>query len=149
MAVVLLQSLQRIFVGTRPIASLGLRSIAWPQPMCPFPTNTDTLVVAAARPRSLVIAVFDGVKLLDVAAAAEVFAEANPFDADYQRKVAAGRRRRVPDTAKRDREVRGKHEIRAREAIRESTACVVYNRTQMRLHSTAGSRAESVPVSLR
>jgi hypothetical protein len=30
---VLLQSLHRIFVGRRPIASLGLRGIDWPQPM--------------------------------------------------------------------------------------------------------------------
>jgi transcriptional regulator GlxA family with amidase domain len=37
----------------------------------------------------VVIVVFDGVKLLDVAGPAEVFAEANRFGADYQLKIAS------------------------------------------------------------
>lgn len=47
--------------------------------------------VAAARARSrvVVIVVFDGVTLLDVAGAGEVFVEANRFGADYQVKIAS------------------------------------------------------------
>ena len=37
----------------------------------------------------VVIVVFDGVKLLDAAGPAEVFAEANRFGADYQIKIAS------------------------------------------------------------
>lgn len=44
---------------------------------------------AGARPRVVVIVVFDGVTLLDVAGAGEVFVEANRFGADYQLKVAS------------------------------------------------------------
>ena len=39
--------------------------------------------------RTVVLVVFDGVKLLDVAGPAEVFAEANRFGADYQLTVAS------------------------------------------------------------
>ena len=42
-----------------------------------------------AHPRVVVIVAFDGVTLLDVAGAGEVFAEANRFGADYQLKVAS------------------------------------------------------------
>ena len=38
----------------------------------------------AATPRTVVIVVFDGVKLLDAAGPAEVFAEANRFGAEYR-----------------------------------------------------------------
>ena len=41
------------------------------------------------KPRVVVIVVFDGVKLLDVAGPAEVFAEANQFGAEYQLKMAS------------------------------------------------------------
>lgn len=41
------------------------------------------------NPRVVVIVVFDGVKLLDAAGPAEVFAEANRFGADYQLKIAS------------------------------------------------------------
>ena len=41
------------------------------------------------NPRVVVIIVFDGVKLLDAAGPAEVFAEANRFGADYQLKIAS------------------------------------------------------------
>jgi transcriptional regulator GlxA family with amidase domain len=41
------------------------------------------------RPRVVVIVVFDGVKLLDVAGPAEVFAEANRFGADYRLTIAS------------------------------------------------------------
>nr|WP_245830108.1 GlxA family transcriptional regulator [Mycobacterium numidiamassiliense] len=44
---------------------------------------------AGARSRVVVIVVFDGVTLLDVAGAGEVFAEANRFGADYQLKIAS------------------------------------------------------------
>ena len=37
----------------------------------------------------VIIVVFDGVKLLDAAGPAEVFAEANRFGADYQIKIAS------------------------------------------------------------
>ncbi|MGZ4527725.1 MAG: GlxA family transcriptional regulator [Mycobacterium sp.] len=42
-----------------------------------------------ARPRVVVIVVFDDVTLLDVAGAGEVFVEANRFGADYQLKIAS------------------------------------------------------------
>ena len=42
-----------------------------------------------ARPRVVVIVVFDGVTLLDVAGAGEVFVEANRFGADYELKIAS------------------------------------------------------------
>ena len=41
------------------------------------------------RPRVVVIVVFDGVKLLDAAGPAEVFAEANRFGANYQLRIAS------------------------------------------------------------
>ena len=41
------------------------------------------------RPRVVVIVVFDGVKLLDAAGPAEVFAEANRFGANYQIRIAS------------------------------------------------------------
>ena len=41
------------------------------------------------KPRVVVIVVFDGVKLLDAAGPAEVFAEANRFGANYQIKIAS------------------------------------------------------------
>jgi transcriptional regulator GlxA family with amidase domain len=44
---------------------------------------------AGARPRVVVIVVFDGVTLLDVAGSGEVFVEANRFGADYQLKIAS------------------------------------------------------------
>jgi len=44
---------------------------------------------ADAHSRVVVIVVFDGVTLLDVAGAAEVFAEANRFGADYQIRTAS------------------------------------------------------------
>ncbi|MBU8813242.1 GlxA family transcriptional regulator [Mycolicibacterium goodii] len=43
----------------------------------------------ASSPRVVVIVVFDGMKLLDVAGPAEVFAEANRFGADYQLRIAS------------------------------------------------------------
>ncbi len=44
---------------------------------------------AGARPQVVVIVVFDGVTLLDVAGAGEVFVEANRFGADYQLNIAS------------------------------------------------------------
>ncbi|WP_197508087.1 GlxA family transcriptional regulator [Mycobacterium sp. 1245801.1] len=44
---------------------------------------------AKARTRVVVIVVFDGVTLLDVAGAGEVFVEANRFGADYRVKIAS------------------------------------------------------------
>lgn len=44
---------------------------------------------AGARSRVVVIVVFDGVTLLDVAGSGEVFVEANRFGADYQLKIAS------------------------------------------------------------
>lgn len=44
---------------------------------------------AGARSRAVVIVVFEGVTLLDVAGAGEVFVEANRFGADYQLKIAS------------------------------------------------------------
>lgn len=46
-------------------------------------------VAEAQRSRVIVIVVFDDVTMLDVAGAAEVFAEANRFGADYQLKIAS------------------------------------------------------------
>lgn len=46
-------------------------------------------MVEGRRPRVTVIVVFDGVKLLDAAGPAEVFAEANQFGADYLLKIAS------------------------------------------------------------
>ncbi|MFV8051821.1 GlxA family transcriptional regulator [Mycobacterium sp. 48b] len=43
----------------------------------------------AAWPREVVIVVFDGMKLLDAAGPAEVFAEANRFGADYRLRIAS------------------------------------------------------------
>jgi transcriptional regulator GlxA family with amidase domain len=43
----------------------------------------------AVGPREIVIAVFDGMKLLDAAGPAEVFAEANRFGADYRLRIAS------------------------------------------------------------
>lgn len=43
----------------------------------------------AAQPREIVIAVFDGMKLLDAAGPAEVFAEANRFGAHYRLRIAS------------------------------------------------------------
>ncbi|MBU9765176.1 GlxA family transcriptional regulator [Mycobacterium sp. TNTM28] len=43
----------------------------------------------AAGPREIAIVVFDGMKLLDVAGPAEVFAEANRFGADYRLRIAS------------------------------------------------------------
>ncbi|OLP00257.1 AraC family transcriptional regulator [Mycolicibacterium porcinum] len=42
-----------------------------------------------AGPREVVIVVFDGMKLLDAAGPAEVFAEANRFGADYRLRIAS------------------------------------------------------------
>ncbi|CRZ14251.1 GlxA family transcriptional regulator [Mycolicibacterium neworleansense] len=42
-----------------------------------------------AGPREIVIVVFDGMKLLDAAGPAEVFAEANRFGADYRIRIAS------------------------------------------------------------
>ncbi|WP_207546625.1 GlxA family transcriptional regulator [Mycobacterium mantenii] len=47
------------------------------------------VAAAKARSRVVVIVVFDGVTLLDVAGAGEVFVEANRFGADYQVKIAS------------------------------------------------------------
>lgn len=47
------------------------------------------VIEAKARTRVVVIVVFDGVTLLDVAGAGEVFVEANRFGADYQVKIAS------------------------------------------------------------
>lgn len=43
----------------------------------------------AVGPREVVIVVFDGMKLLDAAGPAEVFAEANRFGADYRLRIAS------------------------------------------------------------
>ncbi len=43
----------------------------------------------AVGPREIVIVVFDGMKLLDAAGPAEVFAEANRFGADYRLRIAS------------------------------------------------------------
>jgi transcriptional regulator GlxA family with amidase domain len=45
--------------------------------------------VGEPTPRMVVIVVFDGVKLLDAAGPAEVFAEANRFGADYRIRIAS------------------------------------------------------------
>lgn len=47
------------------------------------------MVSGAQQKRVVVIVVFDGVKLLDAAGPAEVFAEANRFGANYQIKIAS------------------------------------------------------------
>ncbi|ORA24375.1 GlxA family transcriptional regulator [Mycobacterium aquaticum] len=46
-------------------------------------------MAGSARPRVVVIVVFDGVKLLDAAGPAEVFAEANRFGAQYVIRIAS------------------------------------------------------------
>jgi transcriptional regulator GlxA family with amidase domain len=51
--------------------------------------HNDAVVEAGARSRVVVIIVFDEVTLLDVAGAAEVFAEANRFGGDYHIKIAS------------------------------------------------------------
>lgn len=55
-------------------------------------TERDTMACVSkgkGRTRVVVIVVFDGVTLLDVAGAGEVFVEANRFGADYQVKIAS------------------------------------------------------------
>jgi transcriptional regulator GlxA family with amidase domain len=51
--------------------------------------HNGAVVAASARSRVVVIIVFDEVTLLDVAGAAEVFAEANRFGGDYHIKIAS------------------------------------------------------------
>lgn len=51
--------------------------------------HNGAVVAAGARSRVVVIVVFDEVTLLDVAGAAEVFAEANRFGGDYHIKIAS------------------------------------------------------------
>jgi transcriptional regulator GlxA family with amidase domain len=54
------------------------------------PTGHDGQMVGVkATPRVVVIVVFDGVKLLDAAGPAEVFAEANRFGANYSLEIAS------------------------------------------------------------
>src|SRR3981081_119878 len=52
--------------------------------------NCGCVSATRPKPRVVVIVVFDGVKLLDAAGPAEVFAEANRFGAGYHAKSAAG-----------------------------------------------------------
>lgn len=51
--------------------------------------HTGFVVQTYPQPRVVVIVVFDGVKLLDAAGPAEVFAEANRFGANYQLRIAS------------------------------------------------------------
>jgi transcriptional regulator GlxA family with amidase domain len=51
--------------------------------------HTGFVAQTYPRPRVVVIVVFDGVKLLDAAGPAEVFAEANRFGANYQLRIAS------------------------------------------------------------
>ena len=51
--------------------------------------HTGVVAQTYPRPRVVVIVVFDGVKLLDAAGPAEVFAEANRFGANYQLRIAS------------------------------------------------------------
>jgi transcriptional regulator GlxA family with amidase domain len=51
--------------------------------------HNGAVVQAGSRSRVVVIIVFDEVTLLDVAGAAEVFAEANRFGGDYDIKIAS------------------------------------------------------------
>jgi transcriptional regulator GlxA family with amidase domain len=51
--------------------------------------HNDAMAAAGICPRVVVIVVFDDVTMLDVAGAAEVFAEANRFGGDYQIKIAS------------------------------------------------------------
>src|SRR3977135_331028 len=51
--------------------------------------HTGCVSATRPKPRVVVIVVFDGVKLLDAAGPAEVFAEANRFGAEYQLKIAS------------------------------------------------------------
>jgi transcriptional regulator GlxA family with amidase domain len=51
--------------------------------------HTGFVAQTYPRPRAVVIVVFDGVKLLDAAGPAEVFAEANRFGANYQLRIAS------------------------------------------------------------
>lgn len=51
--------------------------------------HNESVAEAGARPRVMVIVVFDDVTMLDVAGAGEVFAEANRFGADYRLKIAS------------------------------------------------------------
>src|SRR4051795_2779086 len=51
--------------------------------------HNGAVVAASAPSRVVVIVVFDQVTLLDVAGAAEVFAEANRFGGDYHIKIAS------------------------------------------------------------
>lgn len=60
-----------------------------------FPTEKDTMV-SVSKAGVVVFVVFPGVKLLDAAGAAEVFAEANRFGADYQIAMASPDGRDVP-----------------------------------------------------
>lgn len=62
---------------------------------CPFcrlfhkKRHNGWVAESGAHPRVVVIVAFDGVTLLDVAGAGEVFVEANRFGADYQLKIAS------------------------------------------------------------
>lgn len=62
---------------------------------CPFcrlfhkKRHNGLVAESGAHPRVVVIVAFDGVTLLDVAGAGEVFVEANRFGADYQLKIAS------------------------------------------------------------
>jgi len=62
---------------------------------CPFcrlfhkKRHNGLVAESGAHPRVVVIVAFDGVTLLDVAGAGEVFIEANRFGADYQLKIAS------------------------------------------------------------
>lgn len=51
--------------------------------------HTGHVAQTYPQPRVVVIVVFDGVKLLDAAGPAEVFAEANRFGANYQLRIAS------------------------------------------------------------
>jgi transcriptional regulator GlxA family with amidase domain len=51
--------------------------------------HNESVAEAGARPRVMVIVVFDDVTMLDVAGAGEVFAEANRFGADYRLRIAS------------------------------------------------------------
>jgi transcriptional regulator GlxA family with amidase domain len=62
---------------------------------CPFcrlfhkKRHNGLVAESGAHPRVVVIVAFDGVTLLDVAGAGEVFVEANRFGADYELKIAS------------------------------------------------------------
>ncbi|CKH94640.1 transcriptional regulator%2C AraC family with amidase-like domain protein [Mycolicibacterium smegmatis] len=79
------------FPFLRSVVSLrrGVSREAWPICHISHKKRHNGRMAHAPNRRTVVIVVFDGMKLLDVAGPAEVFAEANRFGADYVLKIAS------------------------------------------------------------